>query len=311
MSRANEALVKKKIGIIGAGVVGTATGKGFTVLGHDVTFYDISKERIDSLKSEGHSVVRTIKEVISQNEMSFVCVNTPTKYGKQDLSQVLSVLVELAKAIDSVRTYHLVVFRSSTLPGTMKNVVVDYLDRNCSRKRGRDYNVCYNPEFLRQNSALQDFLTPDRVVIGEDVEGSSDDLKQMYSKLTDQIIISSLDAAEMIKYASNCFLALKISYFNEIGLLCRKLGIDGTVVSRGMSLDKRIGTYGTKVGMPFGGACLPKDTEAMARLVEEVGMTPDLLKVTLDINNKVADVALIEHSAAKGDLIRSISNIAG
>jgi len=302
-------LVQKKIGIIGAGIVGTATGKGFGALGHDVTFYDISRKRIDGLKSEGQKVVHSIKEIVSQNEISFVCVNTPTKDGKQDLSQILAVLVELAKAIDSVRTYHLVVFRSSTVPGTMRNVVIDYLGDHCSRKRGKDYDVCYNPEFLKQNRALQDFLTPDRVVIGEDIEGSSENLKHIYSRLTDQIIISNLEAAEMIKYASNCFLALKISYFNEIGLLCNNIGIDHTIVSRGVSLDKRIGTYGTKIGKPFGGACLPKDTEALAALVEQIGLTPDLLKVTLDINNKVKHTSLGESSTTKGEEVRSISNI--
>ena len=303
-------MVQKRIGIIGAGVVGTATGKGLSALGHYLTFYDISRERIDYLKSEGHNVVRSVKEIVSQNDISFVCVNTPTKGGRQDLSQLLSVLVELAKAIDSVRTYHLVVFRSSTVPGTMRDVVTDYLDRHCSRIRGRDYNICYNPEFLRQNRALQDFLTPDRVVIGEDIEGSSDDLKHIYSKLTDQIIICSLEAAEMIKYASNCFLALKISYFNEIGLLCRKMEIDDTIVSRGVSLDKRIGAYGTKIGKPFGGACLPKDTEALATRAEEIGITPDLLKVTLEINRKVADSSSKEKPAAKVEGIRSTLDIA-
>jgi UDPglucose 6-dehydrogenase len=177
------------------------------------------------------------------------------------------------------------------LPGTMRSVVINYLQTNCSSSRiGRDYDVCYNPEFLRQNTAFDDFFRPDRVVIGEDGKGVSQPLKEIYQQLTENIIVTSYEAAEMIKYTSNCFLSLKISFFNEIGLVCKQMGIDDKAVSLGVSMDKRIGNYGTQFGKPFEGACLPKDTEALAGFIRNLQLNPDLLQVALDINRKMEEL---------------------
>ena len=308
-----------RIAIIGSGVVGTATGKGFHRLGHDVTFYDISKQKLLALKEEGFNISSSIADVIYQSDLSFVCVNTPTitvdnngrgggLEGQQDLSQLRSVLFDITNAFNSGaaaaikdashRPPHLLVFRSTMLPGTMRNLVVDYMRRNCSLKLGKDYGICYNPEFLRQHCALEDFFHPDRVVIGvgeeevgeEATESSSLLLKQIYQQLTDNILITSYEAAELIKYASNCFLSLKISFFNEIGMICKKLGIDDKTVNLAVSLDKRIGKYGTEAGRPFGGACLPKDTEAMASFVKKLQIKPDLVQVAADINKKIGEL---------------------
>jgi nucleotide sugar dehydrogenase len=296
-----ENLVMKKIGIIGSGVVGSATGKGFHRLGHDIIFYDISKQRLHDLEDNGYKVASSVSEIIDKTDLSFVCVNTPAKSnGEQDLSQLMSVLYDIANALVSTngrqqqqddRKPHLIVFRSTMLPGTMRKVVVNYLQSNSSSSTiGRDYNICFNPEFLRQNTALDDFFKPDRVVIGEDGNGGSEPLKEIYQQLTQNIIVTSYDAAEMIKYASNCFLSLKISFFNEIGLICKQMGIDDKAVSLGVSLDKRIGNYGTQFGKPFEGACLPKDTEALAGFIKKLQLNPDLLQVALDINRKMEEL---------------------
>jgi UDPglucose 6-dehydrogenase len=296
-----------RIAILGSGVVGTATGKGFHRLGHDVTFYDISKRKLFLLKEEGFNIGSTVKDVIHDSNLSFVCINTPTitnnnGESQQDLSQLLSVLFDITNAFNSGAmkdgSHHLLVFRSTMLPGTMRNLVVDYMRRNCSLKLGKDYGICYNPEFLRQHYALQDFFHPDRVVIGQEEENSmktttatySLPLKHIYQQLTDNIIITSYEAAELIKYASNCFLSLKISFFNEIGMICKKLGIDDEIVNMAVSLDKRIGEYGTEAGRPFGGACLPKDTEAMTSFVRKLQIKPDLIQVVLDINKKIGEL---------------------
>ena len=296
-----ENLVMKKIGIIGSGVVGSATGKGFHRLGHDIIFYDISKQRLHDLEDNGYKVASSVSEIIDKTDLSFVCVNTPAKSnGEQDLSQLMSVLYDIANALvttkgrrqqqDDQRKPHLIVFRSTMLPGTMRKVVVNYLQSNSSSTIGRHYNICFNPEFLRQNTALDDFFKPDRVVIGEDGNGGSEPLKEIYQQLTQNIIVTSYDAAEMIKYASNCFLSLKISFFNEIGLICKQMGIDDKAVSLGVSLDKRIGNYGTQFGKPFEGACLPKDTEALAGFIKKLQLNPDLLQVALDINRKMEEL---------------------
>ena len=292
--------IMTRIGIIGAGVVGAATGKGFHKLGHEVIFYDISQRRLATLKEEGFGIVSSVKDVIQKTDLSFICVNTPTltsattKDSKQDLSQIMSVLFDTAKALNdgSIKKHHLLVFRSTMLPGTMRNIIVDYLRTNCYLKQGKDYDVCYNPEFLRQHYALNDFFHPDRVVIGEeDGKGiSSLPLRQIYEGLSSHIITTTYEAAELIKYASNCFLSLKISFFNEIGMICRDLGIDDKEVTSAVSLDKRIGTYGTKAGRPFGGTCLPKDTEAMTSFVKKLQIKPDLLQIVLDINRKMEEL---------------------
>jgi len=282
-----------KISIIGSGVVGSATGMGFQKLGHDVLFYDISNKRINTLRKEGYKTANNVQEAVEHGQIIFVCVNTPTGADdEQDLSQVKSALFTLTDAFNSTehKRNPLVVFRSTMLPGTMNEEVVRYMDIHCNLKRGKEYNICYNPEFLRQDTAYEDFFVPDRVVIGEDYPDSSRLLKEIYKPLTDKIITTSFAAAEMIKYTSNCFLSLKISFFNEIGMLCKEIGIDDKAVSMGVSLDKRIGKYGTMAGKPFEGACLPKDTKALSTFIRKRGWTPDLLKVTLDINKKIEEL---------------------
>ncbi len=257
-----------KISVIGSGVVGTATGQGFHKLGHKVIFYDISKERLKALKNDGYNVANNLSEALSQTDISFVCVNTPTHNSEQDLSQIFSVLQQITKYLNTAEKQHLFVFRSTILPGTMRNVIVNYLEKNCKTKRGIDYDVVYNPEFLRQNSSLDDFFKPDRVIIGEDHAQLSKILVEIYERLTKNIIVTSFEAAELIKYASNCFLSLKISFFNEIGLIC----------------------HGTEFGRPFDGMCLPKDTQALASFIKQNRIEPDLLEIALNINKKIEDL---------------------
>jgi nucleotide sugar dehydrogenase len=304
------------IGIIGAGVVGGATGKGLQKLGYQVTFYDIDKSKTFSLRQEGYQVVSSISEVLSNSNITFVCVNTPTSNSRsnlyndksmiengsyQDLSQILSVLPEISSSLSAnCRRHQLLVFRSTLLPGTMRNIVVDYLERNCSKSIGKDFDVCYNPEFLRQKSALEDFFEPGRVVVGEGTKGSSVPLIEIFRALTRNIIITGYEEAEMIKFASNGFLALKISYFNEIAMVCKMLGIDDKTVSRGVALDSRIGTYGVIGGMPFGGACLPKDTAALTSFLRKLGIRPDLIETAVQINNE------IEEMSSRKQIIRDI-----
>jgi UDP-glucose 6-dehydrogenase len=312
------------ISIIGSGVVGTATGKGFRKLGHSVVFFDISKNRLTALREEGYDVATSLRDAISRSELSFVCVNTPKSklsnsiennndhtrdfgqyndikeltdeedQGKhQDLSQLLSALRDIANVLNDssiVKKKHLLVFRSTMLPGTMRNVVIDYLDANCNLKRGQDYDVLYNPEFLRQSSALEDFFNPDRIVIGQEFDGSSSPLVGLYSPLTNNIILTGYEEAEMAKYASNCFLALKISYFNEIGMICKKMGINEEHVRSAVSKDNRIGEYGTRSGRPFDGACFPKDTEAFASFARKMNVKPDLIEAAVNINTQMENL---------------------
>jgi nucleotide sugar dehydrogenase len=275
------------IGIIGSGVVGISTGLGFGELGHNVIFYDISDTKINELKNLNLKVANNLNELITTTDISFVCVNTPTINGMQDLTQIFSVAFSIAEALSNMNNYHLVVFRSTILPGTMKKIVKN-IENYCKKERGKDYDVCYNPEFVREKTSLEDFRKPDRVVIGEDRERVSYPLQIIYQNFTENIITTTFETAEMIKYVSNCFLALKISFFNEIGLLCNNLGIDDKIVSHAVSLDKRIGEYGSIFGKPFGGTCLPKDTEAFISLINSFGGKSGILQGMLDVNEKIS-----------------------
>jgi UDPglucose 6-dehydrogenase len=134
---------------------------------------------------------------------------------------------------------------------------------------------------------MEDFFTPDRIVIGQESPGSSSPLSDLYSPLTKNIVLTGYEEAEMAKYASNCFLALKISYFNEIGMLCKKLGINEDEVSLAVSMDNRIGSYGTRGGRPYGGACFPKDTEAFASFARKMNVKPDLIETAISINEQM------------------------
>ena len=292
-------------------MVGTATGKGFHKLGHNIIFFDISTQRLITLKNEGYNVAPSLKDAISQSQICFICVNTPQNINKtnakdndfveadlgkhQDLSQILFVVRDIAEALnalkdeDMISNKRLFVFRSTMVPGTMRNVVVDYLERNCYLTRGKHYDVFYNPEFVRQHSALEDFFTPDRVVIGQENSGASD-LSDLYDPLTDKIILTGYEEAEMIKYASNCFLALKISYFNEISIICKEMGISADKVAHAVSMDSRIGGYGTNGGLPFGGACLPKDTEAFASFAKNMNVKHDLIETAISINKQMDEL---------------------
>ena len=287
-----------KIGIIGAGIVGQSTGKGFHRLGSDVVFYDILAEKRNSLLSEGYKVGSSIYDVVSQSDISFVSVNTPTdKDGRQDLSQVMSVIHPIIKALETSRKYNLIVIRSTLLPGTMRNRILGYFKTCSNLLLGQDYDVCYNPEFLRQNNAFEDFLNPDRVVIGVDHKrkDSTIPLQQLYQPLSRDVIVTGYESAEMIKYVSNCFLSLKISFFNEMAEVCGKIGADESVVSLGVKMDKRIGEYGTEAGRPFDGKCLPKDTKAFTEFLKTLDVEPDLLQVVLDINEKVSSKHSMYH----------------
>jgi nucleotide sugar dehydrogenase len=162
------------------------------------------------------------------------------------------------------------------------------LEQYSGLEAGEDFGVCMNPEFLRQQSALDDFLHPSRIVIGEFDKKSGDFLEKVYKGLSCPIIRTDLDTAEMVKYVSNLFLASKISFFNEIFMVCQKIGVDARTVSKAVSLDSRIGNYGVYGGKPFDGMCFPKDLAAFITYVKSKGINPKLLEAVQEINREIA-----------------------
>lgn len=272
------------VSIIGSGVVGAATGKGFAKLGYNVLFYDIDRVKLKKLSSEGYEVCRNVLDAVTPASLSFVCVQTPSISGEVDLSFVERAIISIGKALRKKQNYHVVVIRSTLLPGTTRTILLPTLQRFANSKC---FGLCYNPEFLRQASSLEDFLNPSRIVIGELDKKSGDRLAELYGPLDAPTIRTDFDTAEMIKHASNAFLATKISFFNEIHNVCQQLGVNDKTVSKAVSLDPRIGEYGVVGGRPFLGSCLPKDVVTFADFVERLGVNPDILRVVLEINSNM------------------------
>ncbi|MBL7124587.1 MAG: UDP-glucose/GDP-mannose dehydrogenase family protein [Dehalococcoidales bacterium] len=289
-----------RISIVGAGYVGCATGAGLAKLGHEVTFVDSNKEKVDTLselkcpvyekdveailKSSRVRATCDLEYAVRNTEVSFICVatNSTPSGGSIDLSQIKEVAEQIGKALSN---YHLVVVKSTVLPGTTENVIVPLLERH-SKKVKSDFQICVNPEFLREGFAVEDFLHPYRVIIGEIDKKGGDILVELYKHLDSPIVRCDLRTAELIKYASNAFLAMKLSFMNEIGNMCKKLGIDVYEVAKGMGYDERIGNKFLNAGIGFGGSCLPKDVRALMVMGGELGYKPRILEEVLNLNEQ-------------------------
>ena len=291
-----------KISIIGSGFVGERVGRGLISLGHDVIFYDIAdKEGLPNFTKD-------INYAVENSDVSFICVPTPTVNEKIDLSYIKEAAKSIGIGLASREKYHVVVIKSTVVPTTTENVIIPILEKYSGKKAGGlpkavsvkalqskgFFGVCMNPEFLTEIESSwtddrgykKDFFTEDRIVIGEYDKRSGDALEEIYKPLNKPIFRTDLKTAEMIKYASNCMLATKISYWNEVFLICKNLGIDSQEVADIVALDSRIGKYGTVHGKAFGGKCLPKDLKAFVSFAER-HHEPKLLKAVDDINEEM------------------------
>lgn len=285
----------KNISILGSGVVGMAVGLGLIKLGNSVIFYDVDPKKIQQLRESYLAATSQIERAISESEISFVCVPTPLKNKKIDLSYIRSIVTNLAECLKNKRKYHLIVVKSTVLPNTTERIVVPLLEKVSKKRVGNDIGVCMNPEFLTEinhtwansDKFTRDFFSEDRIVIGEFDRKSGDLLTNLYEPLNAPIIRTDLKTAEMIKYACNCALASRISYWNEIFYICKQANIDSNLVANVAALDARIGKYGTIHGKAFGGKCLPKDLGALIEFSQNVGYSPDLLKAIQGVNFRI------------------------
>jgi UDPglucose 6-dehydrogenase len=273
--------------IVGSGVTGQATGKGFSNLGHDVIFHDTDPRKLATLKKNGFNVTNSLSQTVQKTDVIFVCVPTPTVDGSMDFGYVQKAIVSVAEALRGSADYRVVVIRSTVLPSTTRCKVTPLLNEYSKLKVGEGLGVCMNPEFLRGEFALQDFLNPSRIVVGEFDKRSGDLLEKAYSSIDRPVIRTDLDTAEMIKYASNLFLTTKISFFNEMHMICEILHLDSAVLGKAVSLDPRIGEYGVYGGRPFDGRCLPKDLEAFRSFVKSLNSNSKMLDAVSYINCKI------------------------
>lgn len=289
----------RRIAIIGTGYVGLVTGSCLADLGNKVVCIDNDKEKISLLK-EGKmpiyepgleeivkrnvqrnrlSFSTDVKVSVPESEVIFIAVGTPPKEnGEADLSAVEKVCKDIAK---SMKSYHLVV-EKSTVPVQTGAKIRQTIQSNVDE--GVDFDVASNPEFLREGSAVSDFMKPDRIVIGVESEKAEEILTELYQPLEVPIITTDINSAELIKHASNSFLAAKISYINALSRICELSGADIEKVAEGMGMDKRIGADFLSAGIGYGGFCFPKDLAAFIRISEKLGYDFDLLKAVEQIN---------------------------
>ena len=282
---------KVKVSIIGSGIVGQATGMGLALNDNEVLFHDIDKKKLQDLEEKGYQTTDSLIEAVTPSEIVFVAVPTPTVDKKIVLDIVLGCTKNIGKILSKTWKYVDIVYRSTIPPGTTRTKLIPCLENYSGLKSGKDFGVCMNPEFLREKTPLEDFLHPSRIVIGELDRRSGNILTGVYSQFRGPIFRTTLDSAEMIKYASNLFLASKISFFNEIYTVCKKLDIDSNIVGQAVALDPRIGAYGTVGGKPFGGMCLPKDTAAFLEFANSMGLDLKLLKAVIEVNEEMSQLS--------------------
>jgi len=284
-----------RISIVGSGTVGEIVGAGFSKLGYDVTFYDVDKKRVDELSSRGYRSTLNIAEAVKGSDVSFISVPTPTVNDKMDTSYLIDAVEHVAGTLREKSGYHVVVVKSTVLPTTTEKVVIPTLEKHAVKRVGAEIGVCVNPEFLTEihrswtdaQSFARDFFSEERIVIGELDKKSGNVVEQLYKPLNKPVFRTDLKTAEVIKYASNCALASRISYWNEIYYVCQKLGVDSDFVARVVGMDARIGKYGTVHGKAFGGTCLPKDLKAFISFSEGLGYEPKMLKAVDEVNERI------------------------
>lgn len=298
-----------RIAVVGTGYVGLTTAACLADLGNDVHGVDIDEDRIEMLSAAempffepglGELVQRNVqsgrlkftisyKDAIPEAEFVFIAVGTPMDgSGHADLNEIRTAAAGIADHLCG-RT---IIVNKSTVPIGTGDIVAEIIGGTL-RRTDVDFAVVSNPEFLREGSAVHDFMEPDRIVLGAHERGAAEEVAVLYKPLSAPVLITTLYAAEMIKYASNAFLATKISFINEIARVCEKLDADVRVVAEGMGMDSRIGPAFLEAGTGYGGSCFPKDVLALARMLEQIGAHPQLLHAVMDVN-RAQPVLLVE-----------------
>ena len=296
-----------RICVVGAGYVGLATAVMFGKLGHDVTVTDIDPARVKTVNSgkapfyepplekelarlvKGRSLRATTDRSgpVIESDVIFICVQTPSlPSGRIDVRPVKAAARDVSKALKRSDGYKVVVMKSTVVPGTTDSTVLPLLEKGSGKAAGTGFGLCMNPEFLQEGSALRDSMEPSRIIVGSLDKRAGDMLMKLYAPIKAEKIRTDLRTAEMIKYASNVFLATKISYANEVADMCVRFGIDSEAVLRAAGMDPRIGPLFLKPGLGFGGSCLPKDVRALRDRAREDGYDSKLLKTLMAINDR-------------------------
>jgi UDPglucose 6-dehydrogenase len=296
-----------RISIVGTGYVGLVTGTCFAELGNDVVMVDVIQDKVDKInrgippiyeegldrmlrdnlgKGRLHATL-DIDKAVKETDITFISVGTPSKKdGSIDMVYIKKASEAIGNALRGKRGYHTIVVKSTVVPQTTEKVVIPIIEKRSGKKAGREFGVAMNPEFLREGFAIKDFMNPDRVVIGAIDKKSADTVYNLYRRFDCKIMKTDTKTAEMIKYASNAFLATKISFSNELGNMCKKLGIDSYAVADGMGLDSRIERRFLNSGIGYGGSCFPKDVKAFVKMARKSRTRPVLLDAVEKVNKE-------------------------
>ena len=304
-----------EISVFGLGYVGTVCMGCFVSQGHNVIGVDVNQGKVDELNAgiapivepklpeliaEGHKAgllraTTSAAEAIAASSISLVCVGTPSQAnGNLDLKYMKRVCEEIGDALRDKSTPHLVVLRSTMLPGTTEDVLVPILEKHSGKKVGQGLDVCYNPEFLREGSSVYDFYNPPKIVVGESSQGVGDQLMELYAGIDAPVIRTKVRVAEMVKYCDNVFHALKVSFANEIGNICKHMGLDGHEVMAVFCEDRKLNLSPAylKPGFAFGGSCLPKDLRALTYQSKSLDLDSPVLNAILASNAAQVRVGL-------------------
>jgi GDP-mannose 6-dehydrogenase len=297
------------------GYVGCVSAACFARAGHEVVGVDVNPTKV-AIINEGRSPIveagvgeliaelvgakrlratTDSAEAVAASDLSLVCVGTPSHAnGALDLTYVKRVCQEIGGALERKSARHTVVLRSTMLPGTVESLVVPTLEVYSGKKAGRDFGVCTNPEFLREGTALKDFYAPPFTLVGADDEDTAAAVRRLYSEVDAPLYVTSIKTAEMVKYACNCFHALKVSFANEIGNVCKALGIDSHEVMQVFCADTKLNLspYYLKPGFAFGGSCLPKDLRALGYKAKEADVDVPVLSAILPSNRRQIERAV-------------------
>ena len=296
-----------KVSVFGLGYVGSVSAASFAADGHTVVGVDVNADKVASL-NEGRSPIvekgldelirdntangrlratTSTAEAIQETELSLICVGTPSRRnGSLDLTYLERVCGQIGEALARKDAYHVVVVRSTVLPGTTHGVVVPALERASGKNYGAGFGVTVNPEFLREGTAIQDFRNPPMTLVGHNYRSDAQPTEALYANVDAPIVTTSIRTAEMIKYASNTWHALKVCFANEVGNLCKRLDIDSHEVMDIFCRDEKLNlsSYYMKPGFAFGGSCLPKDVRAMQYRAKEVDLDMPVIQSILGSN---------------------------
>jgi UDPglucose 6-dehydrogenase len=297
------------VSVVGSGYVGTTLAACLADLGHDVTAVDIDEETVERLNAgettihepgldpmvsayAGSSLKATTDHAeVTDTDLTFLAVGTPAREdGSIDPSGLLAAAEDVGEAIADKDGYHLVVVKSTVLPDVIDEEVIPTLEAASGKTDGDELGVAVNPEFLREGSAVDDFMNPDKIVIGTDGDGRALDLlAELYQPLISDWDVPSVETgrreAAMIKYANNTFLAAKVSLINDLGNICKEMGVDTYEVAEAMGMDDRIGEQFLNSGVGWGGSCFPKDTSAIISAGKKSGYDPAMVEAAIEVND--------------------------